>query len=110
MDDERRLREPGREILLLAKQFLSGQSGVIATARALAPFRHDAGSELREILLTFAGIDSETDSLPIGEVRKHWSSGTLKRKDLEIANAEDRYRSAAVEAATRLVQLLERSQ
>jgi hypothetical protein len=95
------------KILFLAKQFLAGQAGVIATARALALFRHDAGSELGEILLTFATIDSETDALPLGHVRQHWSTQALERKDLEIAEAEDFYRSAAIDAATRLVHLLE---
>jgi hypothetical protein len=102
--------ERGSEILLLAKRFLAGQSGVIATARALAPFRHGATSELGEILLIFTGIDSETDSLPVGRVREYWNPESLQRKDQEIAQAEDFYRSAAVDAATRLVRLLERPQ
>jgi hypothetical protein len=110
MSDKAKPMEPGSEILLLAKRILAGQLGVVATARAFAPLRHSANSELREILLTFTGIDSETDSLPIGQAREHRSAEALERKHLEIAKAEDWYRSTAVDAATRLVRLLERSQ
>lgn len=110
MGSETRSTELRWEILSLAKQLLAGQLGVIATARALAPFLHDADSELGEILLTFTAIDSETDTLPLGHVRHEWSAEALARKDREIAEAEDLYRSTAIDAATRLVHLLEPSQ
>jgi hypothetical protein len=99
---------PNREILLIAKQFLAGgKSGVIETARALAPLRHDADSEVNQLLLTFTGIDSETDTLPVGHVRSYWAPDALEQKDREIARAEGFYREAAVDAATRLIQLLD---
>jgi hypothetical protein len=101
------LAESKREVLSLAKQLLAGQSGVIATARALAPFRHSSDSELSKILLTFTAIDSETDTLPLGNLRNSWSPEALEGKDREIAEAEDFYRSSAVDAATLIVRLLE---
>ena len=94
-------------VLSLARQLLAGQLGVIAAARALASLRHDAQPELSEILLVFTAIASETDDLPVGEVRQHWSTEALERKDREIAEAEEFYRDSAVKAATRLVRLLE---
>jgi hypothetical protein len=103
--DDYRAREI--RVLSLARQLLAGQLNVIAAARALAPFGHDAQPELREILLVFAGINSETDDLPVGEVRQRWSAEALERKDREIAKAEEFYRDRAMEAATRLVRLLE---
>jgi hypothetical protein len=95
------------EILFLAKQFLAGQLGVIETARALSPLRHYANSEVSEVLLAFTVIDSETDCLPLGKVRQHWTAEALERKDREFVEAEDFYRSTAIDAATRLVHLLE---
>jgi hypothetical protein len=94
-------------VLSLAKQLLAGRLGVIAAARELAPLRHDAEPELSEILLVFTGIASETDGLPVGAVRRQWSAEALERKDREIAEAEEFYRGSAMEAATRLVRLLE---
>ncbi len=43
------------------------------------------------------GIESETDHLPVGEVRKLWASFALKEKDVEIARAEELYRADFLE-------------
>lgn len=95
------------QILSLAKQFLAGQLGVIAAARKLSPLRHEVEPEIAEALLVFTGIDSESDALPIGDGRQHWSPEALTHKDLEISEVENFYRQSATEAATRLLQLLE---
>ena len=59
----------GAEILSLAKQMLASQIGGIAAARELRTFQDEVEPEISAILNVFVGIDSETDSLPIGEVR-----------------------------------------
>jgi hypothetical protein len=100
-------RRAKSQILSLAKQLLTGQLGVIAASRELSPLRHEVESELAGVLVVFTAIDSETDALPIGEVRQHWSQEALERKDREITDAEEHYRDTAMEAATRLLQLLE---
>src|SRR5205807_8923091 len=61
------------QILDAAKQLAAGQLGVIAAARQLSPLRHEAEPQVAEVLLTFAGIDSETDALPIGTARQAWN-------------------------------------
>jgi hypothetical protein len=106
-DAEGRRRRAKSQILSLAKQLLTGQLGVIAASRELSPLRHEVETELAEVLVTFTAIDSETDALPIGEVRLHWSQEALERKDREITEAEQYYRDTAMEAATRLLQLIE---
>jgi hypothetical protein len=100
-------RRAKSQILSLAKQLLTGQLGVIAAARELSPLRHEVETELAEVLVAFTAIDSETAALPIGEVRQHWSPEALERKDREITEAEQYYRDTAIEAATRLLQLIE---
>src|SRR5262249_59003897 len=81
--------------------------GVIAASRELSHLRHDADPEAAELLLTFAGIDSETDALPIGKVRKEWNREALKSKAIEIAEAEQFYRVSAMTAAAKLIRLLD---
>ncbi len=54
----------------------------------------------------FAGIDSEK-ILPIDEVRQYWNAESLKRKDREIAEAEQFYRESAMNAATELLRAIE---
>jgi hypothetical protein len=105
-DSEDRTRAKS-QILSFAKQLLSGQLGVIAASRELSPLRHEVETELAEVLLAFSAIDSETDALPIVEVRRHWSPEALELKDREITQAEEHYRDKAIEAATLLLQLLE---
>src|SRR5215470_4421033 len=93
-------------ILFVANQLMVGQLGVIAASRELSHLRHDADPEAAELLLTFAGIDSETDALPIGKVRNEWNREALKSKDIEIAEAEQFYRVSAMNAAAELIRLL----
>jgi hypothetical protein len=40
----------------------------------------------------FDAVDSETDDLPVDIERKNWGSEALKRKDVEIAEAEAIYK------------------
>ena len=55
-----------------------------------------------EDFLTFTGVASESDHLPIGNVRAHWHPNALEQKDEEIAAFEDLYRKPVVEAAKRI--------
>jgi hypothetical protein len=96
-------------ILHVARQLIAGEMGIIAASRELGYLRHEVGPQLAEALLTFAGIDSETDALPIGRVRKEWNSDALKQKDEEIAAAEQFYRESAIKAGTELIRLLDTS-
>jgi hypothetical protein len=86
---------------------LLGKIGVIAASRELGYLRHEVEPRIAEILVTFAAIDSETDALPIGTVRKEWNQEALRRKDEEIAEAEQFYRDTAMNAAVELIRLLE---
>lgn len=104
--DEEYQRNIRVHIIRIARQLIAGEIGIIAASRELGQCR-DLEPQLASILLTFKGIDSETDALPIGEVRKEWSPDALERKDMEIAEAEASYRDSAVNAATELIRLLE---
>lgn len=94
-------------ILHVAKQLVAGNIGVIAASRELGYLRHEVEPRIAEILVTFAAIDSETGALPIGTLRKEWNQEALRRKDQEIAEAEQFYRDAAMNAAVELIRLLE---
>jgi hypothetical protein len=95
-------------ILRVAKQLVIGEIGVIAASRELGHLRNEVEPPLANALVTFTAIDSETDALPIGDVREEWSPDALKRRDKEITEAEDFYRDGAINAATELIRLLER--
>ena len=100
--------EQHQEIVRVAHRILDGSVGVIAGAREMTQVRFRSHSNDRdENFLVFVGIDSETDHLPVGEVRKHWSAEALAQKDIEIKEAEDFFRERAYTAARALIQRYE---
>jgi len=87
-----------------------GKISALVAARKLVPFRFTlVGDKLDEDWRTFVAINSETDHLPMGEERKHWSAEALAAKDIEIRKAEELYRPQALEAARRLIRRYEKS-
>jgi hypothetical protein len=58
-----------------------------------------ADAEDRRLII---GIESETDHLPVGEVRKLWAPHALEIKDIEIDRCEELYKSPIFEACRRI--------
>jgi hypothetical protein len=54
-------------------------------------------------------IQSETDHLPIGGVRKLWAPDALQRKEPEIAGAEALWKAEFLEACKRIADTVENS-
>ncbi len=93
-----------QQVVTVARDILEGRSGVIEGSRLLASLSHCIGvGEFDADFLPFVGIDSETDHLPIGEVRRHWAADALATKDAELAVAEAFYRQRASAACARLI-------
>jgi hypothetical protein len=71
-------------------------------AKEIARKRHTdaiANVEDRRLII---GIESETDNLPVGEVRKLWAPDALRVKDFEIVRCEELYRPRFLEACKRI--------
>jgi hypothetical protein len=99
MDDNARNR-----VVEIAQHILSGRVGVIQGARALRDIRSTVTQDaLDPDFLPFIVIDSETDTLPVGDVRKFWDAEALKRKDVEIEDAEQMYRETALDGCRKLL-------
>ena len=95
--DHRRAKE-------IAQAALDGRTAVLEAVRALVSLAHrDAVADVEDRKFII-GIESETDHLPVGEVRKLWASSALKEKDVEIARAEELYRADFLETCRRIVQ------
>jgi hypothetical protein len=75
----------------LAEQLIGGEISVIAASRAMHPlqlFVEGIWPDMSDSLLVFVGIDSETDTLPIGSVRDMWHPSTAELEDRKEAEAE----------------------
>jgi hypothetical protein len=94
-----------QKVVAIAQRLLAGEMGVIEAARQINAFRGKRVGldEFDPDFLTFVGIDSETNHLPLGESRRYWAADALARKDVEIARCEELLRSRGVEAASHLV-------
>ncbi len=94
-----------QKIAEVAQGILDNRISIIASARQIRGLccGHVGLDERDPDLNTFVAINSETDDLPIGDVRQYWAPDALAQKDLEIARCEAMYRESALEAASHLV-------
>ena len=77
-----------REIGRVAVAMLKGATSFIEGSRELSQLHFIAGLEDDPDLIAFVGIDSETDALPMGELRKMWNADALAKLQPEIDRAE----------------------
>ena len=100
-------RQRAKEI---AAAVLDGRTTVLKAVRELCPLAHtDAIAEEEDRTLVIA-IGSETDDLPVGEVRKLSAPYALESKDGEIARAEALYKARFLEVCKRIAEASHPSQ
>ena len=91
-------------IAQVARLMLENRLSFIEGAREICDLQREADvSQDDADFEDFRGIDSETDALPVGEVRKLWSESALRRLEPEIESAERWARELATEACVRLM-------
>lgn len=89
------------QLLAVLTDIVEGRIAAIEGARAVLQFQalaEDCEAELD----VFRGVDSETDHLPVGPIRGKWTAEALRRKDLELTEANAAYQSHVVAAAQAL--------
>jgi hypothetical protein len=90
--------------LQIARSVLKGQTGILEAAHALCPVLHaDPSIASEDDFKLFIGILSETDDLPVGQVRREWHPDFLPDKDTEIARCEALWRDAVRAACERIL-------
>jgi hypothetical protein len=93
-------RQRVREI---AQEVLERRTTILEAVRKLYPLAHtDAIANEDDRILVIA-IMSETDDLPIGEVRKLWAPYALEAKDSEIARCEELWKPQFLGACKRIL-------
>jgi hypothetical protein len=94
-------REEGKK---LARAVLDSRVTVREAAPTLfALSRTDVIAEERDKALVLA-FESETEHLPIGDVRRLWAPYALEMKDAEFARAEARWREGLLEICKKLAE------
>jgi hypothetical protein len=77
-----------QEVKEISKAILEGRLSILEGTRALRPFAYTNAIVSEDDRKLIIGIESETDHLPIGEVRKLWAPSALAEKDPEIERYE----------------------
>ena len=91
----------------IAHGILNGNVGVVEGSRMLLTIQRAAGAEGDADFLFFVGVNSQTDHLPVGDVRRHWSADALRLKDAELHEFEAQVRARALEVCRKLVERYE---
>ncbi len=92
------------KIVAICEAVLAEEIGIIAASRRLNSLGWELFDERHEDFITFVGVDSETDHLPVDKERKNWSAEALNRKDEEIARAEACYENDVRAACRKLIE------
>jgi hypothetical protein len=92
------------KIVAICEAVLAEKIGIIAASRTLSALGLELFDGHDEDFIMFDGVDTETDHLPVDIERKNWSAEALKRKDVEIAEAEALYKNDVIAACRKLIE------
>jgi hypothetical protein len=85
------------------QQILDGKTHPIEACRIVVSLRRSFPDPQDSDLLILVGIESETDDLPVGEVRDRWAPDVLARKDVEMKEYLTRVEETLLNACRNLV-------
>lgn len=102
--NERFLEEKCSEVANTARLIRDGKMNIVEGALRLSALRHDVSrKDFDDDFMLFVVIASETDHLPVGEVRKQYSPDALRKADREIEEVEKFYRVEVQAACEKLI-------
>jgi len=97
-----------REIVAVATAMIGGEINLIEGCREINGLLHEIDDPAhRDLHRPFIGVDSETDHLPFGELRKLWHPDFLPQVDEEVERYLTSRRSMIIEACQRIIQAFE---
>lgn len=105
MPSEIPLPGPIADALIVCRNVLDGDLGVIEGCIALAGYAHKMVPDWRldPDFRVFAVIASETDHLPFGDTRNLWSSSGLAKADSEIRSLTERCQGSVRDACANVI-------
>ena len=91
------------QIVDVCEAILHGDTGILFGTRQLCRLHYELFRQIDEDFVLFIGINSETDSLPIGDERQYWNEEVLIEKDKEITEYETRVKQDVFDACRKLI-------
>ena len=102
--NEAKHRRACHAVVGIARGVLNGSVGIVEGSRMLLTIQRAAGAEDDADFLFFVGVNSQTDHLPVGDLRRHWSPDALRLKDDELNGFEVQVRARALEVCRKLIE------
>jgi hypothetical protein len=90
------------KIRTIAESIVNGEIGIVEGVRILVQNQNALGLPEQDVL-TLIGIESETDDIPIGEIRLRWSDTALKEKDAEKDLYEEKVKDQVVTICKKMI-------
>lgn len=104
MDDNLQEKNKAKEeIIKIANEIINDQKNLIERCRLITKLIYKAGMEDDRIFDPIIAIESETDDIPLGDVRKLWDKDALKEKDKEIKEYETRNEQLIIDTCRNIV-------
>lgn len=91
-----------KRLRALCQRIADGKETLIEGCLKMMPYRFWMREEDNPDWEIFGVVSSDTDHLPIGEVRQYWAPDVLKRKEREIAEIEAFYRADVLRAVEQI--------
>jgi hypothetical protein len=97
------IEEAKAEAVRIARKILVGEINLVSGCRAIQRPLADLGLRMDEEFITFAGVDSEADELPIGDERQHWNPEALQKLEPKVQEFMAYYRPHVEQACRMLI-------
>ena len=82
----------------IAKSVIGGQYDPLLACRELVDIRGELPAVMDDVMDVFVAVDSECDGWPLGPERAHWTTESLREKDLHADAYRTQVHSIVVEA------------
>ncbi|NDP59182.1 MAG: hypothetical protein GZ090_07485 [Oxalobacteraceae bacterium] len=95
---------PRHELVNVANAMLVGDMNLIKGIRRICKLRFSVRDPENEVFLAIRGIESETDTYPVGRVRLNYTLEYLRRIDVEMQGYLEQAKGDIFQACQAIVQ------
>ena len=98
--DAEKTAELRQAVIDIARRLVAGDLAIIAGCRELTRLGHHVVADWRNDpdFVVFGAVESETDHLPLEDVRPLWQPAAFAQKQVEVASCEAFYRDDVLHA------------
>jgi len=104
MEQTEHLALKRHELVKVANAMLAGNMNLIEGIRQICSLRFAVADPENEVFLAIRGIESETDTFLVGQIRSNYSQEYLQRMDVEMQSYMAEAKDDILQACQEIVQ------